>query len=229
MKNKTSYKSYLSRHAETPKCCHAETSKGRHVEFISASRCYNNQILKQVQGDVLGFTLIELLVVVLIIGILASIAVPQYQKAVDKAEMAGVLATFSSIRQSMERYRLANGSWPASLDDLDITIPPSKWIFILTPTTGTESCAWPNPNGQPRGWASIRADRGNISGTGYGAVFYSIPGRSAYSFKPGVFCCVSGTGKNVERIKRMCNAIKEPDGDAGSCYTGSKISVRLDK
>ena len=225
MLNKSSCKGLFSRHAEL------DSASSTHVV---AKQNNNNQsgrsrIKYGMTPSGMGFTLIELLVVVLIIGILASIAVPQYQKAVDKAEMAGVLATFSSIRQSMERYRLANGAWPTSLDELDITIPKSKWIFVLGLTTGAESCMWPQPNGQPRGWASIRADRGNISGTGYGAVFYSIPGRTAYAFKPGVFCCVMGTGKNMERIKRMCNAIKESGGDAGSCYTGSKISVRLDK
>ncbi len=48
--------------------------------------------------NLVGFTLIELLVVVLIIGILASVALPQYQKSVEKSRVAGVWSTLGAVR-----------------------------------------------------------------------------------------------------------------------------------
>ena len=56
-----------------------------------------------------GFTLIELLVVVLIIGILASVALPQYQKAVRKARLSEVASTFSALSKGVDMYLLENG------------------------------------------------------------------------------------------------------------------------
>ena len=70
-----------------------------------------------------GFTIIELLVVVLIIGILAAVALPAYEKAVEKSRVAEALTLFKSVVQANQVYCLANGKYASSFEDLDIDIP----------------------------------------------------------------------------------------------------------
>lgn len=72
-----------------------------------------------------GFTLIELLVVVLIIGILASVALPQYTKAVEKSRMAEAIVLVRAIANANQIYYMANGQYAGigDLELLDINIP----------------------------------------------------------------------------------------------------------
>ncbi len=72
-----------------------------------------------------AFTLIELLVVVLIIGILAAIALPQYQKAVIKSRVAELVLFIRDARQAKDLYVLESG-YPATcvnLEDVAVQLP----------------------------------------------------------------------------------------------------------
>ncbi len=94
-------------------------------------------------GTQRGFTLIEVMITVVIIGILAAIAVPQFMKQTRKARGAEVNAVFAELRQREEEYHLANGSYLSTgTGETDIypatpgrtaqlaSSPPASWTTL---------------------------------------------------------------------------------------------------
>ncbi len=80
-----------------------------------------------------GFTLIELLVGVLIVGILAAVALPQYRLAVGKARLTQLIAYAAIIREAQELYYLTHGEYTDSLTELMIETSgkPSEVGIVL--------------------------------------------------------------------------------------------------
>lgn len=73
-----------------------------------------------------GFTLIELVIVATIMGILAGMAIPNYQRIVERARVARAIGDLDAIGQSLTEYHHLNGAYPSSLSEIG-PVPLDPW------------------------------------------------------------------------------------------------------
>jgi prepilin-type N-terminal cleavage/methylation domain-containing protein len=162
-----------------------------------------------------AFTLIELLVVVLIIGILAAIALPQYQLAVLKSRTSQALSVINSITSAQKIYYLTNGKYAAKMEDLDINLP--RFTYCGTPVANIlvyKNDMYQFLIDEPYGEWSI----GRMTGLASCAVKYNGPVIMATT--PGGYfntcpstsndiclICLAGSGDDQKRNRQVCEAL----------------------
>ena len=62
-----------------------------------------------------GFTLIELIIIIVIVGILAAVAIPQYQNYVTNAKISKVATAVDPVKMGIAQFYQTNGAWPAAM------------------------------------------------------------------------------------------------------------------
>ena len=168
-----------------------------------------------------GFTLIEILVVVLIIGILAAIALPQYQLAVDKADFMKYETMARSLRDAYDHYVMIYGEGTKNFDHLSVSLPDN---FTKVYDNGAISCM------QNSEMFCCMSDYGDYHsglincGKNDLSVVYTISlfkADKTFSHHKG-YCKAE---ENHARANRLCNALGTK-GSIGNTWTPAGISNR---
>ena len=87
-----------------------------------------------------GFTLLELLMVIIVVGILASLAIPQYQNFVERSRCTEAVNMIAAIKSAQALYELQEGETAGAIADLSdfiSVVDTTNWAFTTTNATIT--------------------------------------------------------------------------------------------
>ena len=108
----------------------------------------NEKYKKSKENKLAGFTLLEIIIVVIIIGVLASIALPNYNRTVERSRLAEAVNTLKIIKDAQSRYAAQTGDYAGSLTNLgnlDLNVTSSGKFFTFN--VGLGSGANPDDGG----------------------------------------------------------------------------------
>lgn len=165
-----------------------------------------------------GFTLIELLVVVLIIGILATTAVTQYKKSVNKSRFAYLQTVGSAFVRSQEEYFLNNGAWNTTNFKLFSLLPEGTLNASKTKLTMDDVTCQFNGSGN---FEILCCYPGRNDLPCWVYSYYTTNGGSVWN-RHGVFCRArSGNNKDAKFCKSVGATYYTVSGD----YDWYKITM----
>ncbi|MDD5745687.1 MAG: prepilin-type N-terminal cleavage/methylation domain-containing protein [Candidatus Omnitrophica bacterium] len=126
-----------------------------------------------------GFTLVELLMVVIIIGILVTLAVPNYYRSVERAKSGKAKGAMDAIRKAELQYRGANDQYTNTLADLeDYDLPldlvddgaDADWTYSITTANTSELVINAERANGPHATSTLTMDQdgliSNVDGVG---------------------------------------------------------------
>ncbi len=89
-----------------------------------------------------GFSLVELTIIVVILGVLAMMGVPRYQKVVERAKAAEAFTYLAQIEGAQERHNARTGTYAKSARQLDTAISTPKHFRVHNFTSYNWETQW---------------------------------------------------------------------------------------
>jgi type IV pilus assembly protein PilA len=148
--------------------------KVKYLQFLLGKKKDNNE----------GFTLIELLVVVIIIGVLAAIALPNFLNQTAKAKQAEAKTTISQVNNAQALRRNTDNDFTNNVTDLALGLPMATSNYTYTVTGGSDT-------------AQILAQAANSAMKGYTGGNTAFKDANSQSVVASIMCEVKDAGSGA--------------------------------
>ncbi|PCJ54589.1 MAG: prepilin-type cleavage/methylation domain-containing protein [Planctomycetota bacterium] len=89
-----------------------------------------------------GFSLVELTIVVVILGVLATFAVPRFMSSVEKTKATEAFSYLANIESAQARYNAERGLYSDSTSKLDIDLDTPEFFDVSAPSSANWETEW---------------------------------------------------------------------------------------